>query len=114
MNDVPFRNTIPHLKKLPGQVYTIDEQCQREFGSSSRYCSRVSDLVSWLEIVVVVVVLHCMMVLPRQTQGPGIFGKYIGSLESYVDDSRLVFPNDEDQGNRPLRGSTKDHLQLLY
>ncbi|KAK2572947.1 A disintegrin and metalloproteinase with thrombospondin motifs 2, partial [Acropora cervicornis] len=38
LNDVPFRNTIPHLKKLPGQLYTIDAQCQREFGSNSRFC----------------------------------------------------------------------------
>lgn len=39
LDDVPFRNKIPHLKKLPGQIYTIDEQCQHDFGSNSRYCS---------------------------------------------------------------------------
>ena len=44
LDDVPFRNKIPHLKKLPGQIYTIDEQCQHDFGSNSRYCSGVSEL----------------------------------------------------------------------
>lgn len=39
LNDVPFRNNIPHLQKLPGQIYTIHEQCQREFGDHSRFCS---------------------------------------------------------------------------
>lgn len=39
IDDVPFRNEIPYLKKLPGQIYSIDEQCQREFGKNTRFCS---------------------------------------------------------------------------
>ncbi|PFX20640.1 MAM domain-containing glycosylphosphatidylinositol anchor protein 1, partial [Stylophora pistillata] len=39
IDDVPFRNKIPYLKKLPGQIYSIDEQCQHEFGPNTRYCN---------------------------------------------------------------------------
>lgn len=42
IDDVPFRNKIPYLKKLPGQIYSIDEQCQHEFGPNTRYCNGVS------------------------------------------------------------------------
>lgn len=48
LDDVPFRNKLRHLKQLPGQVYTIDEQCQREFGSNSGYCRGVSGLVCFI------------------------------------------------------------------
>ena len=48
LDDVPFRNKIPHLKKLPGQVYTIDEQCQRVFGSNSGYCRGVSEVACFI------------------------------------------------------------------
>lgn len=41
LDDVPFRNELPYLKKLPGQIYTIDQQCQHDFGRNSRFCSRV-------------------------------------------------------------------------
>ncbi|KAL9984449.1 hypothetical protein ACROYT_G006741 [Oculina patagonica] len=39
LDDVPFRNQIPYLKKLPGQIYTIDMQCQHNFGKNTRFCS---------------------------------------------------------------------------
>ncbi|CAH3034862.1 unnamed protein product [Porites lobata] len=41
LDDVPFRNELPYLKKLPGQIYTIDQQCQHDFGRNSRFCSRM-------------------------------------------------------------------------
>ena len=42
LDDVPFQNKLPYLTKLPGQIYTIDQQCQHDFGKNSRFCSAVS------------------------------------------------------------------------
>ena len=53
IDDVPFRNEIPYLKKLPGQIYSIDEQCQREFGKNTRFCSGVSSTSSFCAIEVI-------------------------------------------------------------
>ena len=95
LDDVPFRNELPYLKKLPGQIYTIDQQCQHDFGRNSMFCSRVGVSSCFLKIYLLVPRPHYPVRPPRfGSRGPGEFSR------PFVSDTSANWINREGLGRR--------------